>query len=353
MKICFLNHDLENNTGAGRFLLSLTEAFKKTDPNHQFIILTSGDLLSGGFLKIVFRIFRIRSVFKSCDIIHALDGWPYGVIAAVFSLGLNRKIIITTIGTGAVQPLYQPIKKRLLIWAYRKADKIIAISNNTKREILKVVPDLKIEVINHGVDFEKFQSNDFELSPNIYKPYILSVGTLKKRKGYEYSIKAFAQIAPKFPDLKYVIVGQGPEYANLKSQISGLKLQERVIFLKDLSEEKLIGLYKNAELFILLPQDDNKDIEGFGLVFLEAAACGLPIVSSSGTSAEDAVLDGKNGLLVSPSDYLEAADAMDKILSDNNLRKSFSRESFNFAKTMDWKKVVKNYISVYRKLIML
>ncbi len=346
--------------------MSFSSALKKAESHYQYEILTSDNLLSGGFLRIIFRLFKIRSVFKSCDIVHALDGWPYGVIAAVFSLGLGKKIVITTIGTGAVQPLYQPIKKQLLIWAYRKADQITAISNNTKREILRVIPDLKIEVINHGVDFDKYQiSNIPEAEQARYgagkyqsdakvqklKPYILSVGTLKKRKGYEYSIKVFAQIAPKFPDLKYVIVGSGPEYQNLKSQISHLKLQDRVIFLKDLSEEELVGLYKNAELFILLPQDINKDIEGFGLVFLEAAACGLPIVSSRGTSAEDAVLDGENGTLVSPSDHLEAADAMEKILSDSMLRESFSRESLNFARTMDWQKVVQNYISIYKQLI--
>ena len=355
MKICFLNHDLGNNTGAGRFLLALTRAFKKINPRHQFITLTSEDLLSGGFLKIISRLFKIRSVFKSCQIIHALDGWPYGVIAAVFSLGLNKKIIITAIGTGAVQPLYQPIKKQLLTWAYRKADKITAISNNTKREILKVVPDLKIKVINHGVDFEKYQISNIKYQNDSViqnlKPYILSVGTLKKRKGYNYSIKAFTQTALKFPNLKYVIVGQGSEYANLKSQVTNLKLQDRIIFLKDLSEEELIGLYKNAELFILLPQNDNKDIEGFGLVFLEAAAAGLPVVAARDTSAEDAVLDGKNGFLVGSKDWKGTALTVEKILNDENLKNNFSKNSLELARSMNWEQIAKQYADhIYNQL---
>lgn len=348
MRICFLNHDLGDKTGAGRFLLSLMRAFKKTSPNYQFIILTSEDLLLGGFLRIIFRLFKIRSVFKSCNIIHALDGWPYGVIATIFSLGLGKKIVITAIGTGAVQPLYQPIKKQLLIWAYKKADKVTAISHNTQREILKVIPNLKIEVINHGVDFEKFQSGNFELPQTISKPYILSVGTLKKRKGYECSIKAFAQIAPKFPDLKYIIVGQGPEKENLQLLITNYQLQNRVVFLESLDEAELMGLYKNAELFILLPQDDNKDIEGFGLVFLEAAACGLPIVTSEGTAAEDAVSMGRNGILVSPRDYKIVAEVIAHILSDSEKWASMRQQSLIFAGNMSWDKVAHRYGGVYR-----
>lgn len=353
MKICFLNHDIRHDTGAGRFCIALTETLSKIESDIDRKILTSEeDLLSGGFFKIIFRLFKIRSVFKNYDIIHALDGWPYGVIAVFFSFGLSKKVVITAIGTGAVQPLYQPIKKQLLIWAYRKADKVTAISHNTQREILKIIPDLKIEVINHGVDFQKYQllNIKYKNDPIIQslKPYILSVGALKKRKGYECSIKAFGRIAPKFSNLKYVIIGKGPEGKNIQLLINNHQLQNRVKFLSNLSEERLIALYKNAEFFVLLPQDDKKDIEGFGLVFLEAAACGLPIVSSLGTSAEDAVLDHKNGILVSSSDYSEAAEAMEKILSN---RESFSRESLNFARTMDWKKIVQNYISVYKQLL--
>mgnify|MGYP001589093414 FL=1 len=115
MKICFLNHSLNNNTGAGRFLLSLTGAFRRIDPNHQSVILTSENLLSGGFFKIVFRLFKIRSVLKDCQIVHALDGWPYGVVATIFSLGLGKKIVITAIGTGGVQPLHRLFKKKIMI----------------------------------------------------------------------------------------------------------------------------------------------------------------------------------------------------------------------------------------------
>lgn len=361
MNICYLNHDFRENTGAGRFCLSLTQAIHESHPNIQIKVLTSEDLLSGGFLGVGLNFFKIRSVFKKYDIIHALDGWPYGVIAVAVAWGLKKKIVITAIGTGAVQPLHRLLKKSLMAWAYRRADWVVAVSNNTKREILKVIPDLKIEVINHGVDVSKFeirntlqsqaQGRGANAKIQDLKPYVLSVGALKKRKGFDYSIKAFAEVSRKIPELKYVVVGEGPEHAYLQLLIANYQLQDKVIFFNKISEDFLISLYHQAELFILLPQDIGKDIEGFGLVFLEAAACGLPVVSAKNTSAEDAVLDNGNGFLVLPQDYKSAGGAIYDILSDKNLRDQFSNNSINFAKSMSWRKVAENYAHhIYNQL---
>ncbi|MBI2052073.1 MAG: glycosyltransferase, partial [Candidatus Sungbacteria bacterium] len=204
MKICYLNHDLKDTTGAGRFCLSLIKEIKNIFSEAEIIVLTSeaGDglekpILKNGLLGVVFSLSQIRRIFKECDVIHALDGWPYGFMALLAALGLKKKIIITAIGSGAVAPLYSVWRRPLIKWAYRRASQLTAISHNTKREILKVIPDLKIAVINHGVDYEKFShfaeaSRDKQNSS--FKPYILSVGALKPRKGFEYSIKAFAQI---------------------------------------------------------------------------------------------------------------------------------------------------------------
>ena len=118
----------------------------------------------------------------------------------------------------------------------------------------------------------------------------------------------------------------------------------------NLNEDELIALYQNAELFILLPQDIKKDIEGFGLVFLEAAAAGLPVIGTKASSAEDALLDGRNGILAPQKDFNQASDAMVKILSNTELKKSFSQESLKFAKAMNWERVAQQYSSLYHNL---
>ena len=351
MKICYLNNDFNEKTGSGRFCSSLIEALNKSAPDLQSKVVTL-DGVALNLWRLVPFLRRLRKTVKDFDVIHALDGWPHGFLAVLASVGLKNKVVITLIGTGAVKPLYQPIKKKLLKWAYRRADKLVAVSRNTRAEVLRGVPGLEIEVINHGVDYEKFQVSSYKFQDvGNLKPYILSVGALKKRKGYRYSIEAFAEIAARFPDLKYVIVGQGPERQNLKSQISNLKLQDRVVFLDGVEENFLVELYCNAELFILLSQDVDRDIEGFGLVFLEAAACGLPVVAMLGTGAADAVRDGYNGLLVPAADSYKAAQAMTKILSAPELKNLFSKNSLELARVMSWGKAADAYLGVYQKVM--
>lgn len=342
MNVCYLNHDLRNDTGAGRFCLELTNALKKLIPDFDYRVLThDDDALPKNKLALPFSLLKIRKIFRDYDIIHALDGWPYGVIAALVSLGLKKKLVITTIGTGAVQPLYNFWKQPLLKWAYQRADTITAVSRNTKKEILKVLPDLNIGVINHGVDFEKFQrpARCYEEIENL-KPYILSVGAWKARKGFEYSLAAFEEVRRKFSNLRYVIVSNGRK----DKDIPGVK------FFNNVAEDFLTALYKSAELFILLPQDVGKDIEGFGLVFLEAASAGLPVVSTRGTSAEDVVGDGRSGFLVAQHDASEAARVICTLVSDKMLQARFSREAAVLARSMSWQRAAEAYKSIYKNL---
>ena len=322
MKICFLTHNLEQDNGAGVFSSRLIEGVRP-----------------------MFE--EIRKIFINCDIIHALDAFPYGVIAVFFSFGLRKKIIITAVGTGAIGRLYNPYYAWLLKYAYKKADKVVAISNFTKKEILKKVRGMDIEVITHGVDFEKFQER---ARPNVLNPYILSVGAIRWRRGYKFSLQAFVEISKKMPDLKYVIIGKkfSEEYlSKLQRQIKDLGLGNKVFIFTDVSEEEIREFYRGAELFCLLSQNVRHDVEGFGLVFLEAAAAGLPVVGAKDSGVEDAVLDGENGLLVPPQDIRGFSDAVIKILSDITLRQKMSLKSIEFAKKSGWDEKIKKYSELY------
>lgn len=358
MRICYLNHDLNDNTGAGRFGLQLIRCLEHEYSNFHSVPLTAvssshardESVLYPNPLRLLFALPLIRSIFKKCDIVHALDGFPYGVIAAIASFGLGRKLVITAVGTGAVQAFCHPMRGALLRWAYRRADRVVAVSNYTKREILKYVPGLHISVINHAVDAEEFSSLlDAELSEeeNLtierLKPYLLSVGSGKPRKGYEYSFSAFARMGRRFPELTYVAVG----YDKGTAMIGALGIADRVSCFVGVRRQFLSALYRNAELFMLLPHEDRGDIEGFGFVFLEAAAAGLPVIGTRGSGAEDAVEHGKNGFLVEPKDAVSAADAGIKILSDRSLRAQFVQGSIDFAKRMNWERVAKKYMTIY------
>ena len=367
MRICYLTHNVDPGTGCGKFSRKLIEGVKKENPDWEITILSTkkvGDLegeiplIFANKYKLFFNLGEIHSVIKKCDLIHALDGFPYGIIAALANIGLNKKLIITGIGTAAIRPLYHPIYSKPLKWAYRKADRVITISHYTAREINKIIPDLKIKVINHGVDFEEFSKKESEEIPREIedkKPYILSVGAFKKRKGYHISLPAFAQVLQRIPDLNYVIVGDPKKrsdyFSEIKKIMKDLGIKNKVFIFSNINREFLRQLYNNAELFCLTSQDVGKDVEGFGLVFLEAASSGLPVIGSMNTGAEDAILDMENGFLVKQNNIEKIAESILIILNDKDLKDKFSKKSINFAKLLSWEDKIGRYIKIYKNLL--
>ncbi len=361
MRVGFLTHNLRHDNGAGVFSRRLIAGVKKS-LNCEVVALTtipSGDdfekpIIYPGKRRLLMSLFAIRRVLKDCDVIHALDGYPYGVVAVLASLGLKKKIIITAVGTGSINPLYRPFYSRLLKYSYRKANRVTAISRFTKNEILKRVPNLDIEVINHGVDFKKYQAVSGSEKFSKYQPYILSVGSLRWRKGYHLSIPAFAKVSEAFPDLKYLIVGKRyakDYYDRLNGLIGEYNLKDKVILLDSVDKfEDLVAAYRGAELFCLLSQNIRHDVEGFGLVFLEAAAAGLPVVGSKGGGVEDAVLEGENGLLVPETSQEDFAGAIIKILRDRAMMERMSAASLRLANSFDWSGQISKYIDLYREL---
>ncbi|MEK7244935.1 MAG: glycosyltransferase family 4 protein, partial [Pseudomonadota bacterium] len=354
--------DLSEFTGAGRFGRGLVGHLAAADPSLEPVVLTSvatghpwdRPVLPAGRLGVPAGVARIRRAMRACDLIHALDGHPYGTLAAVAAVGLPAPLVITAIGTGAVQPLYRR-RGRLLAWAYRRASRVVAVSDYTRREILAKVPGLGIDVINHGVDAEEFTGDPWrgveEANRRLIeraRPYMLSVGAPKERKGLHYSIRAFAELGTGHPDLSYVVVGTGGRF--IQPLVHGLGVGKRMVFLKNISRPTLVALYRHAEFFMLLPYAADHDVEGFGFVFLEAAAAGIPVIAASGSGAEDALEPGSNGFLVGPRDPSAAARAAEEILGSPGLRRRFSAGSLAFAKRMDWGRVVAQYRAIYDEL---
>ena len=137
----------------------------------------------------------------------------------------------------------------------------------------------------------------------------------------------------------------------IRGLVRELGLEDRVVMVKHVPRPFLVGLYRNAELFMLLPYDVDKDVEGFGFVFLEAAAAGLPVIGTRESGAEDALSHGENGFLVPPQDPPAAAEAAIRILSSPELKERFSRASLAFAREMNWERVAAAYHHIYRSLL--
>ncbi|MBI2635366.1 MAG: glycosyltransferase family 4 protein [Parcubacteria group bacterium] len=341
MRIYYLIENADSKHGGGRYAGDLVSAVKNA--GYEVVVSEQKNKWFGG---LILDAIKIRKHLKNCDIIHAIDGYPYAIVAAVANIGLNKKLIITVQGTYAVAPLYNFIAGTLVKWAYKRADKIIAISRYTKKEILKKVNVQNIEVVNHGIHFDKFYREPIESGDE----FILSVGALKYRKGYHISIPSFAQAKKEFPDLKYKIIGSQKDanyFDELKNLATQLGVDRDIEFLSGLGDEALSELYRRARLFILTSVNEGHHFEGFGLVFLEAAAAGLSVVGTTGSGIEDAVKNNFNGILVPQNDIKAAAEALLKILKDEQLRREMSLNSFSWAKDHDWDKVILQYFRVY------
>ncbi len=357
-KICLLVHSLDIKRGGGRLSLDLVENLNKNKIETR--VLTS---LGTGFdkeesilytdkLRLLLSLGRIRKIIKECDVVHALDVFPFGIIAVVASLGLKKKIVITAVGSSSIRPLYRFGISTLSKLALKRADALTAISNYVAGEVNRKISNLNFEIIIPGINYDYFVNKPPQIGTVKESPYILSVAKLKPRKGHHVSLRVFAKIADKLPHIKYVIVGngRGKYYEEIKQLIRELKIEDRIIFKQNISDEELVQLYKNAEIFILLPQNDDYDIEGFGLVYVEAAAFGLPVIGCLNSGAEDAVLDKQNGFLVKSSDIDGASEKILEIINNNSLKLKFSKESIDFAKRNDWGNIIKYYLEIYKNL---
>lgn len=338
MKIAFLTKNLNLKDGWGSYSFYLIEALKKRGLE---AVIIDGSR----------NYFQAKKMVKDCNIVHCLVE-PKAFLGSLVKG--NRPFFVTAHGTYAVEPLGKFCPSGLkLRYAYKKANAVICVSHFTESEIKKRMLGVKTVVINNGVDFEKFQEENISHSeiPDGRSPIILGVGALKRRKGYHISISAMAEVKKQFPNLLYVISGDqndGRYFVELKDSVRQNQLEDNVKFI-EASDQELISLYHQADLFLLTPVNQDNHFEGFGLVYLEAAAAGLPSIGSSGCGAEDAIKNNQTGLLV-PQDDIEAiSNAVMKLLGDRELLVKMGKNAKSFAAEMTWDKVAKETILLYNK----
>jgi glycosyltransferase involved in cell wall biosynthesis len=232
-------------------------------------------------------------------------------------------------------------------YAVKNADKLIAVSNSTKADILKLYPEIKpekIKVIHHGYDKNLFNENISQeeikkINTRYQIPdtrYMIYVGAIQPRKNIETLVDAYEIAKKEFPDLKLAIAGDlGWLY---KPILEKIKSAEGVIYLGKFKAKDLPALLRGAEAFVLPSL-----YEGFGLPALEAMACGVPVVAADNSSLSEIVGDAgilfnaySNDESVSPADKL--AEALKKILESDKLRDDLRKRGLERVKNFGWEK---------------
>jgi glycosyltransferase involved in cell wall biosynthesis len=228
------------------------------------------------------------------------------------------------------------------------ADSIIAVSNNTKSDIMHHfgIPEDKITVIYHGIDKQFRPQNKLDIISlreklGISDPYILYVGTLEPRKNITFLLKAFFQFNKTHKNYKLVITGsKGWKYANIFKMVRDLQLDKEVLFTGYLEYSDLPALYSGASIFVYPSL-----YEGFGLPPLEAMACGCPVITSNISSLPEIV--GDAGVLINPNDILQLVENLEKILVDEELRTELIQKGLERSKLFTWKKCAVSTYEIY------
>jgi len=210
----------------------------------------------------------------------------------------------------------------------QEADKVICINEITKKSIIELgVAKEKIVKAWPGLSSPYYARVEEEeirkvlAKYEIERPYVLSVGRLIARKGFDLLVEAFSKIdQTKHGDKKLVIVGDGPLLDELQASVEAEMIDNSVLFLPDVPDDDLLALYAGAYLFALTPRNVGGDMEGFGIVYLEAAGQGVPSVGTRVGGVPEAVIDGGTGILVEEGNVEGVVKAMERILSDRSFR---------------------------------
>ncbi len=246
---------------------------------------------------------------------------PLGTLALVYK---KVPYIIYAHGLDILLPQHYLRKKTLLKNIIKNAKGIVANSNFTKDELLKLGAESeKIVVAYPCPNIKPKPLDQTEIDKVIKreglenKKIILTVGRLVKRKGHDMVIKALPRIIKQVPEAIYLIVGDGPMKSELQKLVYQNNLGERVKFLGKVSDQELNIYYQICDVFIMPSRQlDNGDVEGFGTVFLEANLFGKPVIGGRSGGIPEAIINGQTGLLVNPLDIEDIAAATTKLLLD-------------------------------------
>lgn len=305
-------------------LFRLNIGKKNRNLHHQ----ANGNLISF-FIRSTLWVFAHK---KNYDLIHAFSGLPGGVTA-----WLSGKPYLVSF-RGADEPGYEP--RHELVWKllkpamghiYRHARSLDANSQFLKRLVLKSWADLSIKVIRNGVDTDKF----YPAKKKPLKKIILATSRLAPRKGIDYLIKAMQVVAKKEPHAKLWLAGEGVEQEKLVKLAERLGVENKVKFLSRVDHNKLPDIYRQAKIFVLPSLS-----ESFSNSLLEALACGLPVVATSGGGNREMV-NKQNGFLVPPANSWALTEAIYKALNQ-------SWPKINLKRKLSWKKTAKSYLELYQ-----
>ena len=237
-----------------------------------------------------------------------------------------------------------------MIKALNKSRFVISNSEFTKNLAIKNgLQNDKIKIIHPGCNYPiKIDNKNLDTARELYRnsfPKIITVARLDRRKSHQNILMTIKNLKPKFPNIKYISIGDGEEMNNLVNLKNELGLGNEVTLLKKSSELLKVALLDQSDLFLMPSIVYKKSVEGFGISYIEAACYGTGSIGGKEGGASDAIQEGNTGYLCDGNNLNSIYDTIVKFYDNNNF-KNMGQNALSFSKNFHWDKIVKKYLKL-------
>ncbi len=304
-----------------------------------------------------FPFFFIYATIKSLLIMHKYDYFyigdpvlsPLGYLIKILS---RKPVFLTVYGLDLTYKNF--IYRNINLTLARKLDKIICISKNTKDIALKNgFENSKLKIINIGIDYENFNMDVMskekwtkKYNINTNQKILITVGRLVKRKGVNWFIKNILN-NPELQNYHYYIIGNGKIKEKIISNIKRFNLKKNITILTNIDDFNRNSFYAHSDLFIMPNIKVKNDLEGFGIVAIEAGAFGLPVFTSAIEGISDAIIPGKTAITYDNTQ--ECINRLKSFLKDTAKLPPKNEIKKVIKKKYDWNNIIKQYVNLINK----
>jgi len=383
MRVLFLTDSLSDLDGIGRYTLRLVAALEQRIPGFEprFLVGRKHRPVSASmpahwpwrvalppdyymymsparyWASTAWSLPQVAWAARECDLVHATKDFPHSWLAMQGARLARKPCIATAHGTYSVAPLDSARHRAAALTTLRHLDGLVCVSEYTKRQVLQRVPadtlaPERVLVVGNAVKAEHYAAARAVGTREWHgRRYTLTIGEVKERKGHHLGLRAFVELARTHRDVHHYIVGNAVQDAYHQqllrwSQEAGCA--DRVHFLGNVSEDEKVDLLQHASVFLHTPVTaKDGGFEGFGIVYLEAAACGVPAIGTLDCGAEDAIVHGVTGLLVEQT-VDSVRHALERLLTDEPVRKQLGLAALAHAQQSSWLDNAERVAALYR-----
>ncbi len=306
--------------------------------------------------KLVFKLPKIVKEFKPDIILFS------SMVTASLAKFCRNKIDVPMVTINHGQDVKMPIGiyQNFVPKVFEALDGVISVSEATRQECIKrgMSPEKGVALPN-GFDMSDFKDvpdksvgrQEIEKAFSVdlsKKTLLLTVGRQVKRKGHEWFI---TEVLPQIKsEIIYLVIGAGPEHERLKELVKDSNLQEKVLMAGKQPDEVLKNAYAGSDIFIMPNIPISGDMEGFGIVLLEANLAGTPAVAADLEGIKDVIENGKNGYKIKVKDSKSFSEQIDSLI-ENNLEEMSSSSRKFVLENFTWNKVAQQYISYLKEIV--